>query len=137
MNKNLIQRNPNLSGSLFLSIVSIVLMLLTVPLFALIALAISSRQIYKAKKANENKKFIIVGYIFIAIPLILWAITLLFLSFLTYKGWEHCKNKIFLTLILPNFCYATQKLRIPDTIYEKNNFNPIYNSFSRHGFCLV
>jgi ABC-type multidrug transport system permease subunit len=86
MNKNLIQQNPNLSGSLFLSIISTVLMLLAVPLFALIALAISSRQIYKAKKANENKKFIIVGYIFIAIPLILWAINIAFFVISNLRG---------------------------------------------------
>ncbi len=77
MNK-IVRQNPNSSGSLFLSITAIVLMLLNLPLLPLIALVISLKQISKAKKANENKQFIIIGYVFISIPIILWATNIVF-----------------------------------------------------------
>lgn len=71
MSKNIIQQNPNTAGSLFLIIITVVFMLLSLPIVWLITLAISSRQLYKAKKTNENKKFIAVCYILMTIPLIL------------------------------------------------------------------
>ncbi len=73
------QGHPNASGSIFLSVVAVVLMFFGIPaILSLILVAISSRQIFNAKKAGESKKFIIISYIFLAVSLIL----VLILSFI-------------------------------------------------------
>ena len=72
MKKNILQQNPNLSGSLFLSVLALLLLFVGIPFLIIIILIVFSiRQIRKAKQNNENKKFIIVSYVLVSIPLIL------------------------------------------------------------------
>ena len=76
--QNLIQKNPNTAGSIFLSVLTIIAMVLSLPIVWIITLAISSIQLKKAKEAKENRKFIISGYIFIALPIVLLLVNVIF-----------------------------------------------------------
>lgn len=70
--KKILKENPNLSGSLFLSILAIIFLFVGVPLLiTIILIVLSIRQIRKAKQKNENKKFITICYVLVSIPIIL------------------------------------------------------------------
>ena len=77
MRKSLIQSNPNISGSIFLSVLTIIFMLVNVPIAWLITIVLASRQLFNAKKSNENKKFLMVGYIFMVAPLIFMVVNII------------------------------------------------------------
>lgn len=69
------KENPKTAGSLYLSIATIILMLLNIPLIWVVTLVLGSRQIYQARKAKEHKKFMILGYVLLYAPVLLWVIS--------------------------------------------------------------
>ncbi len=79
--KQILKENPRTASSIYLSIATIIIMLLHIPLFWLITLVVASRKIWEARKAKEYKKFIIVGYIALYIPVLLWILNAVFFAF--------------------------------------------------------
>jgi hypothetical protein len=71
MNKELLQQNPNTAGALFLILLTTVLVIWTIAEMWILSLIFFAYQIRKAKKANENKKFIFVVNILAIIPFLL------------------------------------------------------------------
>lgn len=70
-NKKLLQQNPNTSRALFLVLLTIPLVICTIAEFWIVSIALFAYQIRKAKKSNENKKFIFVVNMLMIIPFLL------------------------------------------------------------------
>lgn len=71
MNKKLLQQNPKTSGALFLALLTTVLVIWAIAELWILSLIFFAYQIRKAKKANENKKFILVVNLLMIIPFLL------------------------------------------------------------------
>ncbi len=82
-NINIIQKNPQTTGALFLGIIASAIMFIKSGGFVSIIIVIfAARRLLRAKKIGENKKYIMFSYIIVYLPVFVWILNSIY--FATY-----------------------------------------------------
>ena len=72
---NFIQKNPQTVGAIFLGILTFVLIFINASFVWVIPIIFGARRLLRARKIGENKKFIVVGYIIVYLPVLFWILS--------------------------------------------------------------
>jgi len=72
---NFIQKNPQTVGAIFLGLLTFLLIFINASFVWVIPIIFGARRLLRAKKIGENKKFIIIGYIVVYLPVLFWILS--------------------------------------------------------------
>ena len=74
-NFNFIQKNPQTIGAILIGFITYILIAINAGYIWVIPIIFGARRLLKAKKINENKNIIVVGYIIVYLPVLLWILS--------------------------------------------------------------
>ena len=72
---NFIQKNSQTVGAIFLGLLMFLLIFINASFVWVIPIIFGARCLLRAKKISENKKFIVIGYIIVYLPVLLWILS--------------------------------------------------------------
>ena len=80
-NLNIIQKNPQTTGAVFLGIIAILIAFIkSGGLFSIIIVIFAARRLLRAKKIGENKKYIRFSYIIVYLPVFFWILNSIYFT---------------------------------------------------------
>ena len=79
---NVFEKNNKTTGALIMGIIAIIIMFIPKGGFASIIIVIfAARRLLKAKKINENKKYLNITYVIVYLPVIVWIVSSIIFSY--------------------------------------------------------
>ncbi len=83
---NFIQKNPQTVGAIFLGVLTFVLIFINASFVWVIPVIFGARRLLRARKISENKKFIVIGYIIVYLPVLFWILGSVFFAMNTINN---------------------------------------------------